>query len=163
MPMPPRKTAEFNSKLIGEIAEIMSESGLTEVELTQGDSTLRLSKQANVVAMAAPMAAQTAPIQASAPAVEAVSTAATSEAENTAEHPGTVTSPMVGTVYLSPSPGADNFISVGGQVKEGDTMMIIEAMKVMNPIPAPRSGTIKAIMVDDAQPVEFGDPLIIVE
>ena len=71
--------------------------------------------------------------------------------------PGTVTSPMVGTVYLSPSPGADHFVR-RRQVKEGDTMMIIEAMKVMNPIPAPRGGTVKAILVDDAQPVEFGDP-----
>ena len=70
---------------------------------------------------------------------------------------------MVGTVYLSPSPGADHFVSVGAQVKEGDTMMIIEAMKVMNPIAAPRGGTVKAIMVSDSQPVEFGDPLIIIE
>jgi acetyl-CoA carboxylase biotin carboxyl carrier protein len=70
---------------------------------------------------------------------------------------------MVGTVYLSPSPGADHFVSAGAQVKEGDTMMIIEAMKVMNPIAAPRGGTVKAIMVSDSQPVEFGDPLIIIE
>ena len=161
--MPPRKIAEFNSKLIGDIAEIMSESGLTEVELTEGDSKLRISKQSNVPAPMAPAAVQTAPAQASAPAVEPVPTATASVAESSADHPGTVTSPMVGTVYLSPSPGADNFVSIGGKVNEGDTVMIIEAMKVMNPILAPRSGTIKAIMVDDSQPVEFGDPLIIIE
>ncbi len=156
--MPPKKTADFDSKLIGEIAEIMSDAGLTEVELTQGDSTLRLSKQVN--GEAAPAVAQAAPAPAAAPAV---AEAAPPAAESAAEHPGTVSSPMVGTVYLSPSPGADHFVSVGAQVKEGDTMMIIEAMKVMNPIPAPRGGTVKAIIVSDTQPVEFGDPLIIIE
>ena len=157
--MPPRKSAEFNSKLIGEIAEIMSDSGLTEVELTQGDSTLRLSKQSIVVAAAAPVAVSAAP----APAADASPAAPAPEAGPAADHPGTLTSPMVGTVYLAPTPGADNFISVGSRVKEGDTLMIIEAMKVMNPIPAPRGGMVKAIMVDDTQPVEFGDPLIIIE
>jgi len=159
--MPPRKTAEFNSKLIGEIAEIMSDSGLTEVELTQGDSTLRLSKQSTVVAAAPTVAVSAAPAPAAAPAID--TSPAAPAPEVAADHPGTLTSPMVGTVYLAPSPGADNFVSVGGQVKEGDTLMIIEAMKVMNPIPAPRGGTVKAIMVDDTQPVEFGDPLIIIE
>jgi acetyl-CoA carboxylase biotin carboxyl carrier protein len=158
--MPPKKTADFNSKLIGEIAEIMSDAGLTEVELTQGDSTLRLSKQTNVVAAAPQMVAQAAPMQAAAPvAAEAAPVAA----ESGADHPGAVASPMVGTVYLAPSPGADNFVAAGAQVKEGDTLMIIEAMKVMNPIPAPRGGTVKVILVDDSQPVEFGDPLIIIE
>ncbi|MCK5274205.1 MAG: acetyl-CoA carboxylase biotin carboxyl carrier protein [Alphaproteobacteria bacterium] len=156
--MPPKKIADFDSKLIGEIAEIMSDAGLTEVELTQGDSTLRLSKQVNVVA--APAVAQAAPAPVAAPAV---AEAAPPAAESAAEHPGTISSPMVGTVYLSSSPGADHFVSVGSQVKEGDTMMIIEAMKVMNPIPAPRGGTVKAIIVSDTQPVEFGDPLIIIE
>lgn len=158
--MPPKKTVDFDSKLIGEIAEIMSDAGLTEVELTQGDSTLRLSKQTNVVTTAAPAVVQAAPAAVAAPAAEA---AAAPAAESAAEHPGTVTSPMVGTVYLSPSPGADHFVAVGAQVKEGDTIMIIEAMKVMNPIPAPRGGTVKAIIVSDTQPVEFGDPLIIIE
>lgn len=159
--MPPKKTTDFDSKLIGEIAEIMSDAGLTEVELTQGGSTLRLSKQTNVVTTAAPAMMQAAPTPMAAPAAPAAETAPA--AESAADHPGTVTSPMVGTVYLSPSPGADHFLSVGAQVKEGDTMMIIEAMKVMNPIAAPRSGTVKAIMVSDSQPVEFGDPLIIIE
>jgi acetyl-CoA carboxylase biotin carboxyl carrier protein len=162
--MTTRKTAEFDSKLIGEIAQIMSDTGLTEVELTQGGTTLRLSKQTNVVTATAPApaAVHAAPPAAAAPATEAPE-AAPSAAESMAEHPGTVTSPMVGTVYLAPSPGAEKFVSVGDQVKEGDTLMIIEAMKVMNPLPAPHSGTVKAILVSDAQPVEFGDPLVVIE
>jgi acetyl-CoA carboxylase biotin carboxyl carrier protein len=155
--MPPKKTADFDSKLIGEIAEIMSNAGLTEVELAQGDCRLRLSKQPMLAAAPAPavvQAAQAAPVAAE---------AAPSAAESVEDHPGAVTSPMVGTVYLAPTPGADNFVSTGDQVKEGDTLMIIEAMKVMNPIPAPRGGTIKAILAGDTQPVEFGDPLIIIE
>ncbi|MDH5557300.1 MAG: acetyl-CoA carboxylase biotin carboxyl carrier protein [Alphaproteobacteria bacterium] len=160
--MPTKKTADFNSKLIGEIAEIMSDSGLTEVEITQGDSTLRLSKQTNVVTTAAPAMMQAAPAAAPAAAATAAPAAA-APAAPAADHPGTISSPMVGTVYLAPSPGAPNFVSAGSQVKEGDTMMIIEAMKVMNPITAPHGGTVKAIIVSDAQPVEFGDPLIIIE
>lgn len=154
--MPTKKAADYDSKLIGEIARIMSDTGLTEVELTRGDCSLRLSKQMNVVTAVAPAVAQAAPVAAAA-AAEAPA------AENMADHPGAVASPMVGTVYLAPSPGADIFVSTGSRVKEGDTLMIIEAMKVMNPIPAPRGGTIKAILVSDGQPVEFGDPLIIIE
>lgn len=158
--MPPKKTTDFDSKLIGEIAEIMSNAGLTEVELKQGDSTLRLSKQTNVVAAAPQMVAHAAPVQTSAPMAAEASPAT---AESAADHPGAVASPMVGTVYLAGSPGAENFVSVGTKVKEGDTLMIIEAMKVMNPIPAPSGGTVKAILVDDSQPVEFGETLIIIE
>lgn len=161
--MPPKKTSDFDSKLIGEIAEIMSDNGLTEVELTQGDSTLRLSKQTNVVTTAAPAMMQAAPAAAAAAAPAAAAPAAAPAAEVAADHPGAVNSPMVGTVYLAPSPGSANFVSAGAQVKEGDTMMIIEAMKVMNPIAAPRGGTVKAILVSDGQPVEFGESLIIIE
>jgi len=156
--MPPKKTADFDSKLIGEIAEIMSNADLTEVELIQGDSSVRLSKQFTQVAAPAPAVLQAAPT-----AAQTAAEAAPAAAENVEDHPGAVTSPMVGTVYLAPSPGADNFVSMGDQVKEGDTLMIIEAMKVMNPIPAPRGGTVKAILAEDTQPVEFGDPLIIIE
>jgi acetyl-CoA carboxylase biotin carboxyl carrier protein len=165
--MPTRKK-DFDSKLIGEIAEIMAETGLTEVELRQGDKTLRLSKTTGVAAApamvaAAPVAAP-APAAAAAPTAEATAAAAAeAAAESPADHPGTVTSPMVGTVYLAPQPDADFFVSVGDRVGEGDTLMIIEAMKVMNPLPSPRAGTVKAILVSDSQPVEFGDPLIIIE
>jgi len=162
--MPARKT-DFDSKLIGEIAGIMAETGLTEVEIKQGDSTLRLSKTsgtaaAPVMVSAAPPAAPVA--AAPGPAAPAAEPAAAAAAP-AAEHPGAVTSPMVGTVYLAPQPGADPFVSVGDRLGEGDTLMIIEAMKVMNPIPSPRAGTVKAILVSDAQPVEFGDALIIIE
>jgi acetyl-CoA carboxylase biotin carboxyl carrier protein len=166
--MPTRKK-DFDSKLIGEIAEIMAETGLTEVELRQGDKTLRLSKTTGVAAApamfaAGPVAAP-APAAAAAPTAEATAAAAAdaAAAESPADHPGTVTSPMVGTVYLAPQPDADFFVSVGDRVGEGDTLMIIEAMKVMNPLPSPRAGTVKAILVSDSQPVEFGDPLIIIE
>jgi len=160
--MPTKKPAEFDAGFIGEIAQIMADTGLTEVELTQGESTLRLSKQVTMVAAPAAVAAQAAPAPAPAAAAEAAPAAA-STAESMADHPGVLNSPMVGTVYLAPSPGAADFVSVGAQVKEGDTLMIIEAMKVMNPIPATRGGTVKAILVSDAQPVEFGDPLIVIE
>ncbi len=161
--MPTRKT-DFDSKLIGQIAEIMAETGLTEVELRQGDSTLRLSKAAAMTAV--PTAVAAAPAAAPMPAAPAAPAPAAEQpaaAESLAEHPGTVTSPMVGTVYLAPQPDADSFVNVGDRVGEGDTLMIIEAMKVMNPLPSPRAGTVKAILVSDSQPVEFGDPLIIIE
>ncbi|MDH3229897.1 MAG: acetyl-CoA carboxylase biotin carboxyl carrier protein [Alphaproteobacteria bacterium] len=158
--MPTRKK-DFDSKLIGEIAEIMAETGLTEVELRQGDTRLRLSKTTGVAAV--PAVAATAPVAAAAPAVAAVPAAESPAAESPADHPGTVASPMVGTVYLAPQPDADFFVGVGDRVGEGDTLMIIEAMKVMNPIPSPHAGIVKAILVSDSQPVEFGDPLIIIE
>ena len=158
--MPTRKK-DFDSKLIGEIAEIMAETGLTEVELRQGDTTLRLSKNTGVAAAPAVVAA--APVAAPTPVAAAAPPAEAAAAESPADHPGTVTSPMVGTVYLAPQPDADLFVGVGDHVGEGDTLMIIEAMKVMNPIPSPRAGTVKAILVSDTQPVEFGDPLMIIE
>ncbi len=154
--MPKQKT-EFDSELVREIAEIMSETGLSEVELKQGDRRLRLSR----------LAGAPAPVAAAAPAAAAPPAPAGQEpadsAESIEDHPGTVPSPMVGTAYLSPQPGDDAFVRVGDSVEEGQTLMIIEAMKVMNPIPAPRAGTVKAILISDAQPVEFGDPLAIIE
>lgn len=161
--MAPKQKSGFDSALIRRLAEIMAESGLTEIELNEGDSSLRLSRLTGaaapvVVSAAAPAAAAATP--AAAPA-EAAAGAAAPEAA--AAHPGAVTSPMVGTVYLAPQPDADPFVSVGDLVSEGDTLMIIEAMKVMNPLPSPRAGTVKAVLVSDTQPVEFGDPLIVIE
>lgn len=162
--MPARKN-EFDSKLIEEIAGIMVETGLTEVELKQGENTLRLSKATGTAAVPTVVAAAPAPPATPAPSAIETPAAAQEEpgGEPPAEHPGTVTSPMVGTVYLAPQPDADPFVSVGDRIGEGDTLMIIEAMKVMNPLPSPRAGTVKAILIGDAQPVEFGDPLIIIE
>ncbi len=148
----PKQKNEFDSKLVRKIAEIMSETGLTEVELKQGDQQLRVSRLAGPAAPVAVASAAPPASQEPAPA-----------AEPAEEHPGTVYSPMVGTAYLSPQPDDDPFVKVGERVEEGQTLMIIEAMKVMNPIPSPRAGTVKAILISDAQPVEFGDPLAIIE
>lgn len=161
----PRQKSDFDSGLIRELAEIMADTGLTEIELNQGESNLRLSRLSPVAASApAPMPMPVAHVApAAAPPAAGPAAEAAPAAAPAGDHPGTVTSPMVGTVYLSPQPDADSFVSVGDRVNEGDTLMIIEAMKVMNPLPAPRAGTVKAVLVSDAQPVEFGDALIIIE
>lgn len=149
------------------LAELLNENELTEVnvkrEYGENDSlNVRVSKhlaQAAPVPVAAPAAspAPAAPAPASQPSEESAT------GGNPADHPGAVTSPMVGTIYLAPEPGASNFVSVGSQVAEGDTLLIIEAMKTMNHIPAPRAGVVKRILVGDASPVEFGAPLMIIE
>ena len=139
-----------DSAAIRELADLLKETGLTEIEIEHNGARLRVSKQAGGVAMAAPMAA--APAAGAAPAAPA---------KPAGPNPNAVPSPMVGTVYLSPEPGAKPFVSVGQSVKEGDTLFIIEAMKTMNPIVAPKGGTIGEICVRDAQPVEFGQSLCI--
>ena len=126
--------------------------------------TVSLSKQSRQIAVQTLTAASpvAAPVAAAAPAAAAPAAAAATT-EDPASLPGIVTSPMVGTAYLSAEPGAAPFVSIGAQVKEGDTLMIVEAMKTMNHIPSPRSGTVKRILVDDGNPVEFGSPLMVVE
>ena len=113
-----------------------------------------------LAAIAAPAPAYAAPVALPAPTAAAAAPAAS---EDPTQHPGAVTSPMVGTVYLAAEPGASAFVTIGAQVKEGQTLLIIEAMKTMNHIPAPKSGTVKRILVDDAAPVEYGAPLMIIE
>ena len=146
--------------LVQDLADILDQSGLVELEYETDDVSIRLSRAARVAApvAAAPVAAapSAAPAAASAPVVEDAPVDA-------ANHPGAVTSPMVGTAYLAPEPGASNFINEGDQVKEGQTLVIIEAMKVMNPITAPKAGVVKKIIVGNAQPVEYGEALVIVE
>jgi len=152
------------------LAELLRENDLTELQVKreygETDSlNVRVSRQQPqqiVTQAAAPIAA--APV-AAAPAASAAAPAAPAAAtdEDPANLPGAVTSPMVGTVYLSPEPGADAFAKVGDTVSEGDTLLIIEAMKTMNHIPAPKSGTVKRILVEDGAPVEFGAPLMVVE
>lgn len=149
----------IDTALVRELAELLNETGLTEIEVEDDDRKIRVSRGA--VAAAAPVyAAAPAPMAtASAPA------AAAPTAPEPAAGPdltNAVKSPMVGTCYLTPEPGAANFITVGNPVKEGDTLLIVEAMKVMNPIIAPRSGTVTAILIDNAQPVEFGQPLVVI-
>jgi acetyl-CoA carboxylase biotin carboxyl carrier protein len=149
------------------LAELLRENDLTELEVMreygEDDSmNVRVSRQTQMVAaapvaMAAPAAAAPVAAPAAAPA------AATTSQDDPASHPGAVTSPMVGTVYLSPEPGAPAFAAVGQTVAEGDTLLIVEAMKTMNHIPAPKSGTVKRILVGDGDTVEYGAPLAIIE
>ncbi len=149
------------------LAELLQDNDLTELEVMReyGDDDslqVRISR-ATMTAAPAPVSAP-APV-AAAPTPAAAAPAASAEVmpEDPAAHPGAVTSPMVGTVYMQPEPGADSFISVGTTVKEGDTLLIVEAMKTMNHIPAPRAGTVKRILVEDGAPVEYGAPLVILE
>ncbi|SMP21974.1 acetyl-CoA carboxylase biotin carboxyl carrier protein [Shimia sagamensis] len=152
---------------ISALAELLRENDLTELEVMreygEDDSmNVRVSRQTQVVA-AAPVA-MAAPAAAAAPVAAAAPAAATATSQDDpASHPGAVTSPMVGTVYLSPEPGAAAFAAVGQTVSEGDTLLIVEAMKTMNHIPAPKSGTVKRILVGDGDTVEYGAPLAIIE
>ena len=146
--------------LIHELAELLDQSSLTEIEVEDDGFRIRVAREVQgVVSNVAPVAAPVA----AAPAATAEPIAAASPQEAAASHPGAVTSPMVGTGYLRPSPDADAFIKVGDSVSEGQTLCIIEAMKVMNQIPSPKSGTIKQILIADAVPVEFGEVLCIIE
>lgn len=144
-------------ELVRELAELLSETGLSEIEVEDGDRKLRVARQLQAASYAAP-----APQIAAAPAT-APSDAAPAAPANGPDLANAVPSPMVGTVYLAPEPGASNFVSVGDSVKEGQTILIIEAMKVMNPITAPRAGTVRQILVDNAQPVEFDQPLVVID
>ena len=165
----PKATAKTEPKdpdlaLISSLADILNKTGLSEIELDRKGTKFRVSKTLTSVAtLAAPQAAfHHSPAPAPA-AAEAPAAAAAPAAKPAGDHPGTVKSPMVGTVYMAPSPGAANFVDVGASVKEGQTLLIIEAMKTMNQIHAPRSGRITRIFVENAQPVEYGEPLVAIE
>jgi acetyl-CoA carboxylase biotin carboxyl carrier protein len=155
--MPEKKngTKEIESGWIRELAAILDETGLTEIEIEKAGIRLKVSRAAS----AAPALIAAAPLAAAAASAELPGLTSAPAAK----HPGAVPSPMVGTAYLSPSPGADPFVKKGDKVAAGQTLMIIEAMKTMNPIAAPKSGLVAEIMVTDAQPVEFGEPLMIIE
>ncbi len=161
-----KHSSEADVAFIQALAELLNKNDLTELsvkrEYGEDDSLdVRVVKQSNIVTTtysAAPTTAHHAPA-ASAP----VSAAAVQAAEDPAQHPGAVTSPMVGTIYLSAEPGSTPFVAVGATVTEGQTVLIIEAMKTMNHIPAPRAGTVKRILVADGNPVEYGAPLMIIE
>ena len=165
-----KRSHEDDVEFIKALAELLSENDLSELKVKRdypdaGTLNVRVSKISNVtttVAMpaAAPAPAPTAPAAPAAPASEA---APASDGGDPASHPGAVTSPMVGTVYLAPEPEAPAFVKVGDTVSEGQTLLIVEAMKTMNQIPAPKSGTVKRVLVEDGAPVEFGAPLMIVE
>lgn len=157
----PKNPVEPATELVKALANILDDAGLAELEYETDDVAIRLSR----VSGAAPVAA-VAPV--AAPAVVAAPTAAPAaqSAEGAADlsaHPGAVMSPMVGTAYISPEPGAPAFVEEGSTVKKGQTLLIVEAMKVMNPITAPKAGTVVKIFVQNAQPIEFGEALVIVE
>ncbi len=166
----PRKTAAsvaIDPAMVRELADIISETGLTEIEVEHGSLRVRVSRQPAATAVtqyAAPAPAAPAPAPAPVPASGAASAPASGVGAAAApgEAPaGGVPSPMVGTAYLSPDPDSPPFITVGQSVKEGDTLLLIEAMKTFNPIPAPRAGTITQILVGDSDPVEFGQSLVV--
>ncbi len=144
----------IDTALVRELAQLLTETGLTEIEVEDGNRKIKVARQAAPMAatqVAAAPAAAPAPI-AAAPVVPAAP----------AIDPGAVKSPMVGTVYLATEPGSPNFVEIGSKVKKGDTLVIIEAMKVMNTITAPNAGTVTAILVENAQPVEYDQPLVVV-
>ena len=157
----PKAPAGADTALVKALADILDDAGLAELEYETEAVTVRLSRISGNLAPAAPVAPVISPAAPASEAAPAATAAATSA--DAAAHPGAVTSPMVGTAYTAPEPGADTFIEVGTVVKKGQTLLIVEAMKVMNPITAPKDGTISQIFVQNAQPVEFGEALVIIE
>ncbi|OCW56695.1 acetyl-CoA carboxylase biotin carboxyl carrier protein [Hoeflea olei] len=151
----------IDQDLIRDLANILNETDLTEIEIEQDDLRVRVSRAGTPQTIHAPVAQQPVPVAAApapaAPAPAETAAAAASRAANT------VTAPMVGTVYLAPAPGARPFVEVGQTVKEGQTILIIEAMKTMNQIPAPRAGKVVDVLVSDGHPVEFAEPMIVIE
>lgn len=153
---------KIDSKLVRELAELLGETGLTEIEVEDGERKIKVSRGGTVAAAPQHFVAP-AEAPAAAPAAPATPASDTPAPAPGAAPANAIKSPMVGTVYLAPEPEADNFVKVGDKVEAGDTLLIVEAMKVMNPITAPASGTVKQLLVDNAQPVEFDQPLAIVE
>ncbi|UAK25096.1 acetyl-CoA carboxylase biotin carboxyl carrier protein [Sphingomonas nostoxanthinifaciens] len=149
---------QVDAALVRQLAELLDDTNLTEIEVQDGERRIRVARTVTVAPMPAPMAqvATPAPLAAAAPL-------AAPPAVEAAHNPGTIRSPMVGTVYLAASPGAPALSEIGKTVAAGDTLLIVEAMKVMNPIVAPKAGRITQILVDNAQPVEFDQPLVVVE
>lgn len=153
---PPMSSMKIDPEAIRNLAVLLNETGLTEIEIAEGDKRIRVTKSVTVQAYAPAAAPQHAP----APAAQDTGKVVATAPEN---HPGVVKSPMVGTAYLQPDPASPKFVTKGAAVKAGDTLLIIEAMKVMNPIKAEKGGTVKDILIGDGQPVEFGQALVIIE
>jgi acetyl-CoA carboxylase biotin carboxyl carrier protein len=164
-PADPVETPSIDARLVRKLADILKDTGLSEIEVEHAGLKIRVARELTVAAQATQyVQAPAAQAYAPAPAPLAAAPAAEAAAPAPAAHAGeAVKSPMVGTVYLSPQPGADAFIKVGDTVSAGQTLLIVEAMKTMNPISAPKAGKVVEILVADAQPVEFGEPLVIVE
>ena len=155
-----RRGIEVDTALVRELAELLAETGLSEIEVEDGERKIRVARGgvSTGAFVAAPAPVSHAPMTQD-PAQPAPAADAPASGVDTA---GALTSPMVGTVYLAAEPGTPNFVNVGDTVKEGQTLVIIEAMKVMNPIAADKAGTVKAVLVENAQPVEFGQPLVVI-
>lgn len=140
-----------DSELIRELADLLNETGLSEIEIEHEDTRIRVARTLQAAPLAMPAAA---PVAVAGPTAVPVAAA---------DHPGAVPSPMVGTAYLAAEPGGKPYVDIGDTVREGQTLLIVEAMKTMNQIPSPRSGKVTKIMVEDGQPVEYGEPLMIIE
>ncbi len=151
---------KIDKDVIRDLAELLTETGLTEIEWSEGDVLVRIGRETGGGGMV--VAAQPA-VVAAAPSAEAPPAAEAPAETDYTNHPGAVTSPMVGTAYVAAEPGTPPFVTVGATVAEGQTVMIVEAMKTMNPIPAPRGGTVTQILVGNEQPVEFGQVLMVIE
>jgi len=154
----PKASADpIDARMVRKLADILTDTGLTEIEVEHNGLRIRVARSLTVSAQVAPSAAVYAAPAAAAPAAQPA------ELMPAAPRGDAVNSPMVGTVYLQPQPGADPFVKVGDTVQAGQTLMIVEAMKTMNPIPAPKAGRVVEILVQDGQPVEFGEPLLVLE
>jgi acetyl-CoA carboxylase biotin carboxyl carrier protein len=154
-PKDKKSDSRIDQQMIRDLADLLNETGLTEIEWNEGPLKVRVTKGGAPIYAAAPVAAAAAAVAASGGAAPA--------AGDEASHPGAVKSPMVGTVYTSPEPGAATFVKVGDSVTAGQTVLIVEAMKTMNPITAPKGGRVARILIENQQPVEFGQPLLIIE
>ncbi|MGQ0560019.1 MAG: acetyl-CoA carboxylase biotin carboxyl carrier protein [Sphingosinicella sp.] len=158
-----RDPMRVDSELIRQLADLLTEHDLSEIEVEDGDRKIVVKRHAGALPPAAALAAPAPPITHAAVPPPPPGPAPAAAPADPASHPGAVKSPMVGTVFLASEPGASPFVSPGTQVAEGETLLIIEAMKVMNPITAPRAGTVKQVLVQDAQPVEFDQVLVVLE
>lgn len=148
---------EMDTEFIRTLAKLLEETNLGEIEMADGDRRIRVARPSTAAPPGFPLPAAAAPI------AVAASGAAAPAANDVSKHPGAVKSPMVGTAYLSPEPGKPVFVNIGDKITAGQTLLIIEAMKTFNPIKAPKAGTVAQVLIDNAQPVEFGQPLMIVE
>ncbi|MEJ2818699.1 acetyl-CoA carboxylase biotin carboxyl carrier protein [Caulobacter sp. CCG-8] len=162
-PADPVETPSIDARLVRKLADILKDTGLSEIEVEHAGLKIRVARELTVAAAQTTYVAAPQAVAAPAPVAAAPAPAAEAAAPAAAVRGDAVKSPMVGTAYLSPQPGADAFIKVGDTVAAGQTLLIVEAMKTMNPISAPKAGKIVEILVADAQPVEFGEPLVVIE
>jgi acetyl-CoA carboxylase biotin carboxyl carrier protein len=156
-----KKEGTFDKDLVRELAALLEETGLTEIEIELEGKRVRVARGVNLTTTLTTDGGQPEPRETARPAASTRAPAA--RPDEFIVHPGTVTSPMVGTAYRSPEPGSPPFVEIGTRVAAGQTLLIIEAMKTMNQIPSPRAGTVIAILVEDGQPVEYGEPLAVIE